>query len=180
MTLKGKPGRYGSMAVALHWVSAIAILALLVLGFGAASTADAAQKAALLQLHVPLGALVLVLTVARAAWWFFDRRPDVPAGQQRWQRLTAHAVHALLYLVLIVMGISGIGLLLLSGAGGVLFFGASRPLPQFADFPPMLVHAAGAFTLAALICFHLVGALYHQFYRRNRLLARMGVGRELA
>lgn len=43
----------------------------------------------------------------------------VPPGSIRWQLLAAHAVHALLYLVLIVMGISGIGLLVLSGAGGV-------------------------------------------------------------
>ncbi len=180
MALKGNAGRYGSLAIALHWISAVAILALLVLGFRAASLADAGQKAALLRLHVPLGALVLVLTVARVAWWFFDRRPDDPAGQRPWQSRTAHAVHGLLYLVLIVMGTSGIGLLILSGAGGVLFLGASGPLPQFSDFPPMIVHAAGAFTMAALICFHFGAALYHQFYQRDRLLARMGVGREPA
>ena len=176
MAFRGNRGRYGSLAIALHWVSAIAILVLLVLGFRAANAADSGQRAALLRLHVPLGTLVLFLTVTGLMWWLFDQKPDDPAGQQRWQTLTAHAVHALLYLALIVMGISGIGLLILSGASEVLFFGASGPLPRFSDFPPMIVHAAGAFAIVALLCFHVGAALYHQFYKRDHLLARMGIG----
>lgn len=176
MTLKGDAHRYGSVQIALHWTSAAAILALLVLGLMAAATGDPAQKAALLRVHAPLGTLVLALTIARVGWRFFDKRPDKLARQPRWQAFTARTTHALLYAVTISMGVSGIGLMILSGAGAILFSGAPGPLPDFRDFRPLAVHGAGAAAMVGLLSLHVGAALYHQFYKRDRLLARMGVG----
>lgn len=176
MTLKGDAHRYGSVQVALHWASAAAILALLALGLSAAASSDPARKAALLRVHVPLGTLVAALTVARVGWRFFDRRPDGPAGQPRWQAFTASSVHALLYLVVIAMGASGIALTVLSGAGAILFSGVPGPLPDFWTFRPMTAHVAGATAMVGLLGLHIGAALYHQFVRQDRLLARMGVG----
>ena len=176
MILKGNSNRYGGLAAALHWVSALAILAMLALGFMAAGSSDPARTAALLRIHVPLGVLVLALTVTRIVWWLFDRRPGEPDGQPYWQGLVAHATHTLLYGVLILIGTSGIGLMALSGAGSVLLLGASGLLPNFADFAPMRVHALGAFALLALLALHVGAAFYHQIYRRDRVLARMGFG----
>lgn len=176
MTLKGNAHRYGSVQTALHWTSAAAILALLVLGVMAAATDGSAQKATLLRVHAPLGTLLLVLTIARAGWRFFDKRPDKLARQPRWQAFTARATHVLLYAVMISMGVSGIGLIILSGAGAILFSGAPGPLPDFRDFRPLAVHGAGAAAMVGLLSLHIGAALYHQFYKRDRLLARMGVG----
>lgn len=176
MTLKGNTSRYGALAATLHWVSAVAVLGLLGLGFMAANAPDAARAAPLLRLHVPLGVLVLALTLTRIVWWFSDRRPDDVAGQARWQAVTAHVTHTQLYALLIMMGTSGIGLMVLSGAAPVLFFGAPGVLPHFSGFAPMVVHALGAFAIVALLCLHIGAALYHQFYRRDRLFARMGIG----
>ncbi len=176
MALKGDIRRYGFLEIALHWVSAAAILTLLGLGLTAADISDPGQKAALLRVHAPLGILTLALTVIRAAWWLFDKRPGNPVGQPRWQAFTAHSVHTLLYLVTIAMGVSGIGLMVLSGAGAILFFGAPGPLPHFRDLRPMAVHEAGAFAMIGLLCVHIGAVLYHQTYKRDRLLVRMGVG----
>ena len=176
MSVKGDARSYGSLAVAFHWISAAAILTLLLLGFLAASTADQSIKATLLRIHVPLGILTLVLTLARIGWWLFDKRPGDPAGQPRWQAFAAHAVHALLYLLTLIMGASGIGLMILSGAGAILFFGAQGSLPRFEDLKPMIVHGGGAFAIVALLCVHVGAALYHQLFVRDRLLARMKVG----
>ena len=173
MILRGNAHRYGLVAAAIHWISAAAILALLVLGFAAANSADQLQKVAILQLHVPLGSFVLALTIIRIGWWFFDTRPEPPAGQPRWQALTASAVHKLLYLLLILMGASGICLLVLSGAAQIIFFGALLPLPEFSKFAPMAAHAIGAFAMIVLLGLHIFAALYHQLYRKDRLLARM-------
>ena len=175
MTLKGDAHRYGSVQVALHWTSATAILALLVLGLMAA-TGGSAQKATLLRVHAPLGTLLLVLTIARVGWRFFDKRPDKLAQQPRWQAFTARITHALLYAVTILMGVSGIGLMVLSGAGAILFSSAPGPLPDFRDFRPLAVHGAGAAAMVGLLCLHIGAALYHRFYKRDCLLARMGVG----
>lgn len=176
MILKGNSHRYGTLATILHWASAVAILALLALGFMAARSSDPARTAILLRIHVPLGVMVLALTVARIAWWFFDRRPEEPAGQPPWQSLAARATHRLLYGLLILMGGSGIGLMVLSGAGAALFLAPPGPLPDFASFAPMKAHALGAFAIVALLSCHVGAVAYHQFYRRDRLLARMGIG----
>lgn len=176
MTLKGNADRYGIVAATLHWLSAVSILALLALGFLAANAPDRAREATLLRLHVPLGLLVVAMTIARIVLWFFDARPGDVGGQPRWQALTAHVTHTLLYGLLIVMGASGIGLMVLSRAAPVLFFGAPGALPRFADFPPMVAHGFGAFAIVALLCLHTGAALYHQFYKRDRIFARMRIG----
>ena len=177
MSIKSTTNRYGSVAITFHWLSAATILALLVLGFRAASTADPATKAALLRVHVPLGLLILAMTVLRLGWWFVDRKPHRIAGMAVWQALTERAVHSLLYVTIIIMGASGIGMIALSGAGPILFGGSSQPLPNFRDYAPRIPHGLGAFVLLGLLVVHIGAALYHQFIRRDRLLARMGVGR---
>lgn len=177
MQIKSTINRYGSVAICFHWISAVIVLALIVLGFRAANTGDLTLKASILRLHVPLGGLILVLTVLRLCWRMADRRPHDVAGTPAWQAITARAVHGLLYLTLVVMGVSGIAMIAMSGAAAVLFEGSSARLPNFWDYVPRIPHGISAFVLIALIALHIAAALYHQFIRRDRLLARMGLGR---
>jgi cytochrome b561 len=178
MSAKSTAGRYGAVAIAIHWVTAAAILVLLVLGLAAANAADPATRAALLRFHVPLGIAVFLLTLFRIAWWWFwDRRPPPLAGLPGWQVGAEHAVRFLIYAAILVLGASGITMMALSGAPAILFGGAPGPLPDFWQFPPMAGHFVAAFALLALAVLHIAAALYHQAIRRDRLLARMGVGR---
>lgn len=177
MALKSSADRYGTIAVAIHWLSAALVLGLLVSGFRAAGTVDPVAKASLLKVHAVVGATVLALTLARIAWWIFaDRRPAEPAGTPRLQGLAARTVHILFYVVLVGMAASGIGMLALSGAGAILFAGAPGPLPDFMAYAPRIPHGLGAFLLVALIALHVAAAFYHQLVLRDRLLARMGLG----
>jgi cytochrome b561 len=176
MSWKSSSDRYGHVAVAIHWVSAAAILGLFALGFVAANVADPAQKADLLRAHVPLGLAVVVLTVLRIVWWLVDRRPAPLAGLPRWQTASETAVRRLIYAIIILMGASGIGVLALSGAGAILFLGAPGDLPNLWNYPPMFAHFLGALALLCLAGLHIAAAVYHQFWKGDRLLARMGVG----
>lgn len=172
--LKSAPDRYGSVAVTLHWLSAVLIVALLLTGFRAAGAGDA-TKAALLRVHVPAALLVLLLTVARLGWWLlFDRRPRPAPDTPRWQDLTARAVHLGLYALIIVLGASGIGMIALSGAAPAIFAGGS--LPNFDTYPPRVPHGVGARLLIALLALHVTAALYHHFIRGDGLLGRMWYG----
>jgi len=176
MAAKSSVDRYGSVAVTIHWATAAAIVALLGLGLAAANAADPATKAGLLRAHVPLGTLVLLLTIFRIVWWFIDRRPAPLAGMPRWQVSAEGLVRILLYALILILGSSGITLIILSGAGAVLFGGAAGPLADFWQFPPMFAHYFAALLLIALVCGHIAAALYHQFLRRDRVLSRMGLG----
>jgi cytochrome b561 len=84
-------------------------------------------------------------------------------------------VHLLLYVVIILMSTSGIATIIASGAMPALLSG--QPLPDFSGLIPRTAHGIGSRLLLALLVAHIGAALYHQFIRRDRLLARMGVGR---
>ncbi|OCW55868.1 hypothetical protein AWJ14_15020 [Hoeflea olei] len=174
--MKSTPTAYGAVAVGLHWLSALLIVGLLVSGTIADETADPAAKASILSMHAPFGILVLVLTLARIAWWRFDIRPEPLGDDTALQKLAAKGVHGLLYLVVLVMGASGIALFALSGAGDIVFFGAPGPLPDFGDYAPRPAHGIGANLLIALLAAHVLAALYHHFVKRDATVSRMWFG----
>src|SRR6218665_3359971 len=108
MSLNSSPTRYGSVAIAIHWITAIAIFGMLASGLAAANSVDEAARLTLLRGHAVMGALVGILTLFRMVWWLaFDRRPQ-DAAPSRGQALAAHAVHYGLYGVILVMVASGI------------------------------------------------------------------------
>jgi cytochrome b561 len=175
MQIKSSPHRYGTVAIAIHWASAGLIAALLVTGFAAANSAAAETKAALLSFHLPLGVIVLALTLFRLLWWLFaDRHPQAASSLSPLQCRAAHFVHRAFYLVLLVMAASGIGMLVLSG---VIPNGLDpATLPDFNLYPPRRLHGLMAFLLVGLIVLHVAAALYHHLVKRDGVMSRMWIG----
>jgi len=176
VAFKSSPNHYGTVAVSIHWVTAVLILVLIVSGFRAAGTMDPAAKAAILRVHVPIAIGVLALTILRIVWWAFDRKPEPVAGSPHWQERTARMVHVLLYVVILGMIASGIGMIALSGAAPIIFGGEGALLPDFWKYPPRVPHGIGAWLLLGLLVLHVGAALYHHFVRRDGLLWRMWFG----
>lgn len=172
--LKSRPDRYGAMAVSIHWLSAILILALLGSGFRAGNAMEAATKAGFLRYHIPIAIIVLLLTAFRIVWWWrFDLSPIPVPGSPAWQERVARWVHIAFYVIILGMVASGIGMMILSGGGPAVFGASGAVLPTFTDYPPRVPHGLGAVLLVALLAFHAGAALYHQFIRRDGLLRRM-------
>lgn len=175
--MKSTSTQYGPVAVTIHWLSAIFILAMLGSGFRAASMTDSTAKEAVLMFHVPLGIVILMLTLLRLFWWWrVDQKPRPTDGAPAWQTYTAKAIHVLFYVVILGMIASGIGMLALSGAGGVLFGVSAEPLPDFTEFLPRVPHGLGARLMLALFALHAGAALYHHFIKRDGLIWRMWFG----
>ena len=172
MPAKSTATKYGSVAIAIHWTSALAVI----LTFGAGFVvANVNPQPAILIAHIVLGSIVLLLTLLRIVWWVVaDKRPKPAADQPRWQQMTANTVHLALYAILLLMASSGIMTLVLSGALPTLLSGG--PIPDFAELVPRLAHGIMSRLLLALFVLHVAAALFHQFVRRDHLLARMGVG----
>lgn len=174
MALKSSADRYGNVAIAIHWVSAVALIMLYVAGLMADDAAEAA-RAPILRVHVVLGVTVLALTLLRIVWWIVaDKRPQPPPGEPGWRHMAARLTHLALYVVILVMAASGITTLILSGAIPALMAGTA--LPAFEGLAPRMVHGLLANVIVALVVVHTGAALYHQFVVRDRLLARMGIG----
>jgi cytochrome b561 len=177
MALKSSPQRYGGVPIAIHWLSALAILVMLGSGLAAANVPDDAARIGILRVHVSVGIGVLALTLLRIVWWLaIDRRPADKPGLPGWQATVSHVVHYGLYAVIVLMLASGVTLALLSGVVPGVFTGSLDVLPDFAQYPPFAAHWLGAWAMIGLVGLHTGAALYHQFWRRDRLLARMGVG----
>ena len=177
MALKSTATRYGAVAITIHWVTALAIFGMLISGTVAANTADDAAETSILRVHAIIGVTILALTLARLMWWWLaDKKPDDVAGMPAVQARASHWLHWTLYGVIIVMASSGLATLVLSGANQIIFGVATGPLPDFEGLVPRTVHGLLSRLLLALLAGHIGAALYHQFVRRDHLLARMGLG----
>lgn len=175
--MKSTSAKYGTVAITIHWLSALLILAQLGSGFRAASMIDSAAKEEILKFHAALGIVILVLTIARLLWWkFADRKPDPVAGDPAWQMLAAKAVHVLFYIVILGMVASGIGLMVVSGAGAILSGETDAMLPDFGNYAPRIPHGMGARLMVGLFVFHAGAAIYHHLVKKDGLLARMWYG----
>ncbi len=165
---------YGTVAVTIHWLSALLILALLGSGFRAGQIIDPIAKADILRVHAPMGITILLLTLARIIWWWrHDTKPAALGNSPRWQEVSAKTVHVLFYIIILGMAASGIGMFVLSGAGAIIFGGAQAALPDFNLYPPRIPHGLGARAMVALLVLHAGAALYHHFFKRDVTLSRM-------
>lgn len=172
MTMRSTPTQYGHVAVALHWSIAALILAALISGFAA----DAAGRGghAALRVHAVTGLLAGLFTLVRIAWWLLvDTRPDPAPNSEGIKGVVARIAHVLLFVIPLGMAASGIGMLVLSGAGAQLFGDAPGLLPEFERLTPRVPHGIGARALVALVALHIGAALYHHLVLHDRLLERL-------
>jgi cytochrome b561 len=171
-----EPLRYGAVAIALHWLLALAIVGALGLGLYMSDLPFSPSRLKLYNWHKWAGVSILLLSALRLLWRLSHRPPaDLPMPAL--QAKAAHLTHALLYLLFFAVPLAGWAY---SSAAGfpIVWFGM-LPLP---DFVPVdkglaatlkLAHKLLAYGLAALIFAHLAGALKHQFIDRDGLLRRM-------
>jgi cytochrome b561 len=168
---------YTRAAMWLHWVMAVMVLALMVVGFSLPEE-DGPMRTLGIQLHKSFGLTVWALFALRLAWRSFNAPPPLPAGMPRLQRQAAETVHVLLYILLFVQPL--LGYLSASFAGYPMKWFGYR-LPNWGWKDPALndffseCHEISAFVFIALIAVHTCAALYHGFVRRDGLLRRMGL-----
>lgn len=175
MPIRSTEQSYGATAIAIHWVTAAAIILLLTTGQVMDFLGGAENAPLILVIHVALGMTALLLTLARLAWFAFaDRRPRPHASLAEWQKLLSRAVHGLLYVAILLLASSGIATLILSGAGAALI--AGHPVPDIEPIVPRLVHGLASKAMLGLLALHIGAALWH-IVRRDGVGARMGLGR---
>lgn len=169
--------RYGRVAQAFHWVTAIVVLIAFIYGPGGSehrvySPARNFDR----QLHETLGMCVFALVAMRVLWRAIDTRPP-PPDVPRWMDLAARAVQLVLYLLLFALPLTAI-----SGAwleGHPLTFLASVEIPP----PVRLSHDLGAQIASVhtwlgdaimwLAGFHALAGLYHHVILKDGVLASM-------
>jgi cytochrome b561 len=169
--------RYGAIAQALHWLTAILVLAAFIYGPGGSEErVYSAARDFDRQLHETLGISVFALVVMRVLWRMVDTHPD-PPQVARWMGIAAKAVQWGLYALLFALPLTAIAGAWLEGHA-LTFFGGVKIEPLLA-----LSHDAGVKIAALhtwlgdailwLAGFHALAGLYHHFILKDRVLTSM-------
>ena len=186
MSLRNTAKRYGTVAMSLHWLIAAFVIANIALGLimGDLPRSDP-NKFTIIQIHKSIGLTVLVLSVIVVLWRLMNPPPPLPAMSSA-MRYSAKAVHYLLYFLIVAIPLSGWIMVSASPLGNSTpwFFLFGWPnLPFFAGMTREAIHPYRelwqtthvllAWSEIVLVPLHVAAALYHQFWLRDRLLARM-------
>lgn len=180
--MTAEQARFSAVSRVLHWVMAVAILAMLFIGIGMVASVSKRYEL-LVAIHRPLGIAILVLVVIRFANRRFNPPPALPGTMPWAMRLAATASHVLLYALMFVQPLVGWGMLSAARYPIVLVAGLQLPpilphdLALYAWLRPL--HTDLAYLLFATFLAHLGAALFHGLIRRDGVLGSMASWRRM-
>ncbi|MNJ38745.1 hypothetical protein D3C77_335980 [compost metagenome] len=192
-----RPSRYSAVAIALHWLIAIAILSMIPMGWwmSDAITEPGSQALAyrVFQIHKSIGFLILALTVLRIVWRLTHPVPALPGAMKGWEQFAARATHLAFYALM--LGLPLTGWVYVSTGWAVAtdtplavassWFGlftvphlpfiehASEAVRRATAWMAMGAHSKLAWAAIILVAMHVGAALKHQFLDRDRVLSHM-------
>jgi cytochrome b561 len=168
---------YGTGAKSFHWVTVVLLGSQFVIGWIMPGVSHIAQPAGLISLHFSLGIAVLAVTAARLLWHLAFGVPAPEAGLPNWQHRAAQLLHGALYVLLFALVFSGWAYASSHGFVVTLFGLATAPaiFAKGSAFGTAIgeLHSAIGWVLLAALGLHVLAALYHHFWRRDRVLLRM-------
>lgn len=171
---------WGAPAKLLHWAVAALVFVQIPLGLAAVSWRLSPTKLDLFVWHKSTGMLILVLMVIRVVWRSANVAPSLPADMRPLERLAAHLSHLLLYLVLLLMPVTG---WIVNSAANIPFrMFRLIPIPPIVEPNKTMADAAARVhlvllvVLSLLLVVHIGAALQHHFLKRNDVLMRMLLG----
>jgi cytochrome b561 len=172
--------RYAPAMRVIHWLTALLVLALFILGgwIVYAEPADEALKDQLYNLHQSIGMTVWVLVLIRIVVRLATGAPKLSADTPAFVRVLATLNHLALYLVLLAQPLIGLAD---TNAWGfpLIWFGLFRvpsPVGKLADAAAQQLsdlHWFGALALLLLLGAHVAGAIYHGLIRRDGVVRHM-------
>lgn len=173
--------RYTGAAIFLHWLIALAVFALVGLGWYMVDIPKKTpERAYFYNLHKSIG-LTTAFFIALRIWWRMTHTPpELPASLQPWERTTATWTHRLLYVCLVVMPLSGYVASNFTKFG-VKYFGIE--LPPWGPEDKFVysifngIHVVTSYVFVTAIALHIAGAFKHLLVDKDTVFRRMLPGR---
>jgi cytochrome b561 len=174
--VNAQPQRFSPLQRVLHWLMAVCILAMLLIGVGMVSTVRP-KYLTLVSIHKPLGIAILVLVVIRAVVRLRYGAPSLPIDLPEPMKRAAVLSHYALYALMFGMPLIGWAMLSAAAYPVVLLGGLQLPaiLPQSDSLHALLwdAHFYLAFLFFALVLLHVAAALFHALVRRDGVFEAM-------
>lgn len=178
MSARSSVNRWGRVSQSLHWLIALLILVLGVVGLTMGELPRTPKYFWVYTAHKSLGITVLVLVLLRLGWRLYAGAPAPVPGTPTWQERIAGATHGLLYALMFAIPLSGWLYDSASGLRPFRWFGLVE-VPKLSGPDPQVVaishaiHEYGFWLLIATVLAHTGAALYHHLYQRDTTLVRM-------
>lgn len=192
--------RYNKVSIILHWLVGLALLCMFAVGFWMSDLPKDAPKAATLDLfnwgiytltfpeplsprafyfnlHKSLGVTLLALILFRLFWRLTHPVPALPSTMKSWEKTLAEVVHKSMYVLMLVMPVSGL-LMAVYSKYGVVWFGI--PLISGLDIPVVRdafkeSHEMIGIVLLAVIVLHTLAAIKHKVVDKDDVMKRMSL-----
>lgn len=169
---------YGRISVVIHWITALVIPGLFVLGLWMVDLSyyDPWYNRAP-EIHKGVGILLFVVLLLRILWRAMHPKPRPEPHVSALERSASRFVHWALYLLMTAVMVSGYLVSTADGRGIDVFGMFEVPatlagLPNQADFAGQ-AHLILAVSLISVATLHALAGFKHHFIDRDRTLARM-------
>lgn len=176
MSMINTRAAYGWIAIALHWISAVGVIALYFLGERMEDAPDRAAKLAAQGLHVSVGVMLFTFLAARLLWSASQPEP-APLERNRAFQMIARIVQGLFLLMVAVLIVTGPLSIWSTGRPILVFdlFSLPSPIGRVGWLHEMMedVHGAAGKLFWPLIVLHVGGAMKHLLFDRDATLRRM-------
>ncbi|CAH0536880.1 cytochrome b [Vibrio marisflavi] len=173
---KGSGNNYNLLARIIHWLSAIVIIGMFVVGLWMVDLTYYSKWYNLApHWHKSIGILLLAITVFRFFWKSVTVSPEIEG--HTWEIAIAKVAHLLIYLLLLVIFVSGYLISTEDGRGIDVFDwftmpGAGALFSHQADIAGD-IHLYSAVVLISLAALHAIAALKHHFINKDNTLRKM-------
>ena len=192
------PTRYTKTAVILHWLIALGIFGMFALGWFMSDIPKEAPKQMMFDLfnwgifnwpvaeeisprsfyfnvHKSFGVTIFSLILLRTLWRLTHTPPVLLSSYKAIERKLASGAHRLLYVLMLVLPLTGV-IMAVYSKYGIKWFG--MPFISGLDNNPMRLvfkeaHEIIGLVLLAIVVVHILGALKHQFIDKDETLNRM-------
>ena len=190
--------RYTKVAIILHWLIAFGILGMFAFGWYMTGlprespeqmsydlfdwgiytwelTKESSPRAFYFNLHKSIGITLLGLIVIRILWRITHNPPALLTSYKAWERKLSTSAHHLLYLLMVLVPLSGL-IMSVAGKYGVKWFGLdfiagieNKPIREIFHE----THEIAGLIFLAIIVLHILGALKHKFIDKDETMQRI-------
>jgi len=176
--LKSGRHHWGSVAKFFHWTIVLLIIVQGTVGLIMVELPKRPSIIPVFTFHKSVGITILALAILRLLWRALDPRPEEAIGMARWQALSARAGHAVLYVLIFLVPLTGWRFDSVAALRPLYWFGLVE-IPHLGAPDLAGKDAAAAWhhwmfwTLVVVALGHAAMALIHQFVYRDNTLGRM-------
>jgi len=175
MKLKNSKTKYGLISKIFHWSIFVALTFQFPLGVYLDGLEFSEFKLSIENWHVAIGIIIFYVTLARLIWKSLNPDPTKDIQVNNVQKYLAITVHYLFYITLLLITLSGIAKLLVSGdiINFILFNYSIDYMNSDLARTFHKIHVLSAYILLMLFILHLGAVIYHHVSLKDPIIRKI-------